>query len=45
LFYVNPKQPSFTDLLKLVDEPLAGLPQETTRPGKSVLDEVMEEYR
>jgi len=45
LFYLDPKQPCFTDLLKLVDEPLAALPQEATRPGKSVLDEVMEEYR
>jgi 2-oxoglutarate ferredoxin oxidoreductase subunit beta len=45
LFYVNPEQPSFTDLLNLVDEPLAALPQDVTRPAKSVLDEVMEEFR
>lgn len=45
LFYLNPEQPSFTDLLNLVDQPLGTLPQETTRPPKSVLDEVMEEYR
>jgi 2-oxoglutarate ferredoxin oxidoreductase subunit beta len=45
LFYVDPKQPSFTDRLNLVDEPLAALPEEVTRPAKSVLDEVMEEYR
>ena len=45
LFYVNTEQPSFTDLLNLVDEPLGTLPQEVTRPAKSVLDEVMEEFR
>ena len=32
LFYLNPDQPSFTDLLNLVDRPLATLPQEMTRP-------------
>ncbi len=45
LFYLNPTQPSFTDLLNLVEQPLAALPQDVTRPAKSVLDEVMEEYR
>ncbi len=45
LFYLSPEQPSFTDLLNLVDQPLGTLPQETTRPAKSVLDEVMSEYR
>src|SRR6266568_4015917 len=37
LFYLNPGQPSFTDMLNLVDSPLGTLPQETTRPPKSVL--------
>ena len=32
-------------LLNLVDEPLAGLPLERVRPGKAVLDEVMESLR
>jgi 2-oxoglutarate ferredoxin oxidoreductase subunit beta len=45
LFYLSPAQPSFTDLLNLVDRPLATLPQEMTRPSKAVLDEIMEEYR
>jgi 2-oxoglutarate ferredoxin oxidoreductase subunit beta len=45
LFYLTPDQPSFTDLLNLVDRPLATLPQEMTRPPKSVLDEIMNEYR
>jgi len=29
------------DLLNLVDEPLATLPQERVRPGKQVLEEIM----
>ncbi len=45
LFYMNPEQPSFTDLLNLVNQPLGTLPQDVTRPAKSVLDEVMNEYR
>jgi 2-oxoglutarate ferredoxin oxidoreductase subunit beta len=34
LFYLNANQPSFTDMLNLVDHPLGTLPQETLRPGK-----------
>jgi 2-oxoglutarate/2-oxoacid ferredoxin oxidoreductase subunit beta len=45
LFYVNAGQPSFTDLLRLVDRPLGTLPLEMVRPPKSVLDEILEEYR
>ena len=45
LFYVNEGQPSFTDLLNLVDRPLGTLPQEVTRPAKSVLDKIMDGYR
>ncbi|HEY0759618.1 MAG TPA: 2-oxoacid:ferredoxin oxidoreductase subunit beta [Acidisarcina sp.] len=41
IFYIDTKKPSFTDLLNLVDEPLATLPQERTRPGREVLDDVM----
>ena len=41
IFYVNTAKPSFTELLNLVDEPLATLPDERVRPGKSVLDELM----
>ena len=41
VFYIDPKRDAFTDLLNLVDEPLATLPQERVRPGKQVLDEVM----
>jgi 2-oxoglutarate ferredoxin oxidoreductase subunit beta len=41
VFYVDTQKPAFTDLLNLVDEPLATLPQERTRPSKQVLDEIM----
>ena len=41
VFYVDPKKPSFMDLLNLVDEPLATLPEERTRPSKQVLQEIM----
>jgi len=45
LFYLNAGQPSFTDMLNLVDHPLGTLPQSVTRPAKEVLDGIMEEYR
>lgn len=45
VFYLETKKPSFTDLLNLVPEPLATLPQAQTRPPKQVLDEVMEALR
>src|SRR5215813_9021659 len=45
IFYVNPKTPNFVDLLNVVDQPLATLPDSVTRPGKDVLDAVMEELR
>jgi 2-oxoglutarate ferredoxin oxidoreductase subunit beta len=45
LFYVNTERESFVDLLNLVDEPLATLPESRVRPPRSVLNEVMEELR
>src|SRR5438067_7871899 len=45
IFYVNPEAPSFIDMLNIVDQPLATLPDSITRPGKEVLDAVMEELR
>ncbi len=45
IFFVDPKAKDFIELLDLVDEPLAQLSQERIRPGKTVLDEVMEELR
>jgi 2-oxoglutarate ferredoxin oxidoreductase subunit beta len=45
VFYVNPKAPSFLDMLNLVDEPLATLPEAQVRPSRKVLEEVMDELR
>ncbi len=45
VFYVNTKAPSFLDMLNMVDEPLATLPESLTRPGKEVLEAAMEELR
>jgi 2-oxoglutarate/2-oxoacid ferredoxin oxidoreductase subunit beta len=45
LFYVNTKAPSFLDMLNMVDEPLATLPESLTRPGREALEAAMEELR
>ena len=45
LFYVDTQRPTFLDLLNLVEEPLATLPESRVRPPKSALDEVMEELK
>ncbi len=45
VFYVNTKAPSFVDLLNMTDEPLATLPESVVRPGREVLEQVMEELR
>ena len=42
LFYVDPKRPNFIDMLNVMDEPLATLPESKVRPPKEVLDEVMQ---
>jgi 2-oxoglutarate ferredoxin oxidoreductase subunit beta len=39
---VEPKRPNFIDLLNVMDEPLATLPESKVRPPKEVLDEVMQ---
>src|ERR1700728_4879590 len=41
VFYVDTEKPTFTDLLNLVDQPLASLPESVIRPSKEVLDKVM----
>jgi 2-oxoglutarate/2-oxoacid ferredoxin oxidoreductase subunit beta len=41
VFYIDPKKPSFIDMLNIVDEPLGQLASERVRPGKPVLDEIM----
>jgi 2-oxoglutarate/2-oxoacid ferredoxin oxidoreductase subunit beta len=45
LFYVEPKHPTFLDLLNMVDEPLALLPESKVRPPKQVLDAVMDSFK
>ncbi len=45
LFYVNTKRENFIDMLNVVDEPLATLPEARVRPPKKVLDDIMEELR
>jgi 2-oxoglutarate ferredoxin oxidoreductase subunit beta len=42
LFYVDTGRASFIDLLDVVDEPLATLPESKVRPPKEVLDQVMQ---
>ena len=45
IIYVEPDRDDFITQLNLVDEPLALLPQERTRPPKEVLEQVMESLR
>jgi 2-oxoglutarate ferredoxin oxidoreductase subunit beta len=45
VLYVDPKSPSFIEMLNMVEEPLATLSPEVVRPGRAVLDEVMEQLR
>jgi 2-oxoglutarate/2-oxoacid ferredoxin oxidoreductase subunit beta len=45
VFYVNPTAPTFMDVLNVIDEPLALLPESAVRPGREVLEQVMEELR
>ena len=45
VLYVNPDAPTFIDMLNLTEAPLATLPQSILRPGREVLEQVMEELR
>ena len=45
VLYVEPDKDDFVTMLDLVDEPLATLPLERVRPGRHVLDEVMDSLR
>jgi 2-oxoglutarate/2-oxoacid ferredoxin oxidoreductase subunit beta len=45
IIYIEPDKDDFITQLNLVDEPLAMLPLERIRPGRDVLDAVMEEHR
>jgi 2-oxoglutarate ferredoxin oxidoreductase subunit beta len=41
LFYVDESQPDLIELLNLVDEPLAYLPESRTRPSRESLEQIM----
>jgi 2-oxoglutarate ferredoxin oxidoreductase subunit beta len=45
ILYVEPDKQDFLDLLGIVDEPLATLAAERTRPGRAALEEIMESFR
>jgi 2-oxoglutarate ferredoxin oxidoreductase subunit beta len=45
VLYVEPDKDDFLTQLNIVDEPLATLPLDRIRPGREVLDQVMEEHR
>ena len=45
LLYVEPAKRDFCELLHMVDEPLAQLPIERTRPSREALDAIMEAQR
>ena len=45
VLYVNPKAPTFIDMLNMTEQPLATLPESVTRPGRQVLEQCMEELR
>jgi 2-oxoglutarate/2-oxoacid ferredoxin oxidoreductase subunit beta len=45
VFYVNTTAPNFIELLNMTEEPLATLPESVVRPGREVLEQVMEELR
>jgi 2-oxoglutarate ferredoxin oxidoreductase subunit beta len=45
ILYIEPEKHDFTTSLNMVDEPLATLPLERVRPGREVLDAVMESLK
>ena len=45
VLYINPKAPTFIDMLNMTEQPLASLPESVTRPGREVLEQCMEELR
>jgi 2-oxoglutarate ferredoxin oxidoreductase subunit beta len=45
VLYINTAKPTFIDMLNMVDEPLATLPESRVRPGRAALEEAMEELR
>jgi 2-oxoglutarate ferredoxin oxidoreductase subunit beta len=45
VFYINTTQPTFIDLLNVVDQPLGTLPESLTRPSKPAFDALMAELK
>jgi 2-oxoglutarate ferredoxin oxidoreductase subunit beta len=45
VLYIEPDKDDFLSLLNVVDEPLSTLPLERIRPGREVLNEIMESLR
>ncbi|MGE5109459.1 MAG: 2-oxoacid:ferredoxin oxidoreductase subunit beta [Acidobacteriaceae bacterium] len=45
VFYVNPKAPTFLDMIDMTEDTLATLPQERIRPSREALEQIMEELR
>jgi 2-oxoglutarate ferredoxin oxidoreductase subunit beta len=45
VFYINTAQPTFIDLLNVVDQPLGTLPESMTRPSKAAFDALMAELK
>ncbi|MBA3639952.1 MAG: 2-oxoacid:ferredoxin oxidoreductase subunit beta [Acidobacteriota bacterium] len=45
VLYIEPAKHDFTTMLNLVDEPLSTLPIERIRPGREVLDSIMESLK
>lgn len=45
VLYLDTRRENFLELLNTVDEPLATLPQERTRPSRETLEELMAELR
>ena len=45
VFYVNTQADNFLEMLNMTDQPLATLPESAVRPGREVLDAVMQELR
>ena len=45
VFYVNPKAPSFIEMIDMTEDALATLPQERVRPSREALEQIMEELR
>src|SRR5947209_1313990 len=45
VFYVNTQAPNFIETLNMTEHPLTTLPESAVRPGREVLEQVMEELR